>query len=428
MTLAIRFLRLLTVASALLIVSACGNSTSNASEVRDSVIITNPDPDPGVAFGFPIVDTAQKQCYNNSGGVISCSSSNGQDGQYKFNQPNYTDNGDGTISDNVSGLMWQKTPGVKMSWNSATTSASTFNLAGHTDWRLPSIKELYSLINFNGVTGMDAASSTPFLDTAYFNFSYGNADAGERFIDSQYWSSTEYVSTTMGGDATVFGVNFADGRIKGYPKFDPMRASDKLNYVIYVRNNSDYGKNLFKDNGDGTITDEATQLMWMQDDSGTFNAGSSYDGKLTWDEALVWCDASIYAGHDDWRLPNAKEMQSIVDYARSPVTTNSAAIDPIFNATAVTDEGGYLNWAFYWTSTTHLDGPTPGMRAVYIAFGEALGYMRPPGSGSYVLLDVHGAGAQRSDPKVGDPADYPYGLGPQGDVIRIYNFARCTRQ
>ena len=51
----------------------------------------------------------------------------------------------------------------------------------------------------------------------------------------------------------------------------------------------------------------------------------------------------------------------------------------------------------------------------------------PPDSGNMVLVDVHGAGAQRSDPKSGDPDDYPYGFGPQGDVIGIYNYVRCVR-
>lgn len=51
----------------------------------------------------------------------------------------------------------------------------------------------------------------------------------------------------------------------------------------------------------------------------------------------------------------------------------------------------------------------------------------PPGSGNYQLLDLHGAGAQRSDPKSGDPSDYPYGHGPQGDVVRIYNYVRLVR-
>jgi hypothetical protein len=42
-------------------------------------------------------------------------------------------------------------------------------------------------------------------------------------------------------------------------------------------------------------------------------------------------------------------------------------------------------------------------------------------------IDVHGAGAQRSDPKTGDPANYPTGFGPQGDAIRIYNYVRLVR-
>jgi len=51
----------------------------------------------------------------------------------------------------------------------------------------------------------------------------------------------------------------------------------------------------------------------------------------------------------------------------------------------------------------------------------------PPDSGNYVLIDVHGAGAQRSDPKIGAPDDYPNGHGSQGDVIRIYNYVRMVR-
>jgi hypothetical protein len=68
------------------------------------------------------------------------------------------------------------------------------------------------------------------------------------------------------------------------------------------------------------------------------------------------------------------------------------------------------------------------IKAIYIAFGEALGFMEmPPNSGNYFLMDVHGAGAQRSDPKQGNPENYPHGFGPQGDVIRIYNFVRLVR-
>ena len=58
----------------------------------------------------------------------------------------------------------------------------------------------------------------------------------------------------------------------------------------------------------------------------------------------------------------------------------------------------------------------------------------PPGagpqnndSGEYHYVDVHGAGSQRSDPKVGDPSAFPHGRGPQGDVIRIFNYVRLVR-
>ena len=76
---------------------------------------------------------------------------------------------------------------------------------------------------------------------------------------------------------------------------------------------------------------------------------------------------------------------------------------------------------FYWTSTTHIRYPNNGEAAAYISFGRALGYWNNH------WTDVHGAGAQRSDPKIGDPSDYPHGHGPQGDAIRIYNYVRCVQ-
>jgi hypothetical protein len=76
----------------------------------------------------------------------------------------------------------------------------------------------------------------------------------------------------------------------------------------------------------------------------------------------------------------------------------------------------------YWTSTTHRNwSQMPGMAAVYVNFGRSMGYI----DGAWV--DIHGAGAQRSDPKQGDPADYPSGRGPQGDAVRIANYARLLR-
>ena len=207
---------------------------------------------------------------------------------------------------------------------------------------------------------------------------------------------------------TLFGVNFADGRIKGYGY---RRSGDsrvrKRFYVRFVRG-KDYGKNTFVDNKDGTVTDRATGLMWMQKDSGR---------AMNWQEALSFARNLKHAGYDDWRVPNAKELQYIVDYSRSPDTTRSPAIDPVFETSSVINEAGQNDYPYFWTSTTHLDGPNPGKNAVYISFGRALGKMRGR------IMDVHGAGAQRSDPKTGRPTS----RGPQGDMIRVYNYVRCVR-
>ncbi len=381
----------------------------------------------------PLVDTGQSSCYGSSGQAITCPATSGptygQDAQYDGLQPGYQDNGDGTVTDLRTSLMWQKDPGAKMSFAEATAGAASFDLAGYDDWRLPTIKELYSLILFSGLDpsgcpSEDQCNLVPFIDAEHFDFEYGDTGQGERLIDSQFASSTQYVSTTMQGDQTDFGVNFADGRIKGYGV--TVHGADKLFFVLYVRGHNDYGVNDLVNNDNGVITDRATGLMWLQDDSGHFEVGDEADGALDWPQALGWCEGLSFAGYDDWRLPNAKELQSIVDYTRSPATSDSAALDPVFHATPIVDEGGNTNYASYWTSTTHATENGMGAAAAYIAFGEALGWMQALGSG-YELLDVHGAGAQRSDPKTGDPADYPYGHGPQGDVVRIYNHARCVR-
>ncbi|MCM8594096.1 DUF1566 domain-containing protein [Accumulibacter sp.] len=382
------------------------------------------------AGSYPIAPTGQRACYDNAGRAISCTGPNsalgGQDAYFARTALRYRDNRDGTVTDLNTGLTWQQALGAKVRWSEAKEGAAALRLGGRSDWRLPSIKELFSLMDFSGTSPMPGRWGKPFLD-AIFAFRYGDTSAGERPIDAQFWSADEYHGRTMGRNMTVFGVNFADGRIKGYPKLQGPRGEARM-FVRYVRGNPSYGINDFKDNGNGTVTDRATGLMWMQADSGTLKAGPSGTGRMDWPQALAWSAQLTYAGYSDWRMPNAKELQSIVDYRRSPQATGGPAIDPVFTSTPIIDEGGKTNYGFYWTSTSHLDGHLPGSTAVYIAFGEALGFMRFPMSGNDVtLLDVHGAGAQRSDPKQGNPEDYPEGMGPQGDVRRIYNLVRLVR-
>jgi hypothetical protein len=412
---------------------------------------------------YTIVDTGQAKCYNNRGEIPPPQPGQpfyGQDAQSHRHPASYALSADGlTVHDNVTGLTWQRSPDTahnaiptwrdKLTWAQAQALPARLNAArygGFTDWRLPSIKELYSLFDGRGIDpsgppGAHNAGLRPFIDTNCFKFAYGDESAGARIIDSQWATATRYVGQSVRGAGKVFGVNFADGRIKGYDLEGPGGRVFKF-FAICVRGNPAYGRKDFHDNGDGTVTDRATGLVWSQSDSGK---------GLNWQDALAWVqarNAEKYLGHADWRLPSAKELQSIVDYTRSPDTTHSAAIDPVFTCTTITNETGQADYPFYWTATTH-GGFMGGSAAMYVAFGRASGWMSPRGpgggppggfgpggpppegrargAGEYRFMDVHGAGAQRSDPKAGDPAQFPHGRGPQGDVIRIYNYVRLVR-
>jgi Protein of unknown function (DUF1566)/Putative binding domain, N-terminal/Viral BACON domain len=104
----------------------------------------------------------------------------------------YADNGDGTVTDTSTGLMWQQQAGSStQTWEQALAYCEGLNLGGHTDWRLPSVKELQSLVDYS--------QYNPAINTTYFP----NAAA------SWYWSSTTYANYT--GSAWV--VTFYNGDV-----------------------------------------------------------------------------------------------------------------------------------------------------------------------------------------------------------------------
>lgn len=439
------------------------------------------------AIAYPIVATGQTKCYDNSLEISPPKPGQpfyGQDAQIHIHLASYTVSADGlTVRDNVTGLTWQRSPDTDGNGNITASDKRSLTQAkaipaklnatkfgGFDDWRLPTIKEQYSLFDGRGTdpspTGNGTSDLTPFIDTKYFHFAYGDTSAGERIIDSQYISASIYVGSSQ-RETLIFGVNFADGRIKGYGS--KLRGRDKTFFVQCVRGNPAYGKNDFHADGEGTVTDRATGLMWAQADSGK---------GMNWETALAWVqtqNAAKHLGHDDWRLPSVKELQSLVDYTRSPETTHSAAIDPLFNCTTITNAAKQADFPFYWSGTTH-GSQKGGDAAMYVAFGRAAGWMssrgmggppprqgddsnvgpgpgggsnRGPGPGGgppsngqppqraaqsqgtnadiYQYINVHGAGSQRSDPKSGDPAKFPHGRGPQGDVISIFNYVRLVR-
>ncbi|WP_082795966.1 DUF1566 domain-containing protein [Flammeovirga sp. SJP92] len=414
---------------------------------------------------YPIVGTNQSKAFDNKKEIKlpkEGDSFYGQNANFLGNTPKYKNNGDGTVTDLVTGLMWQNSldhngdgkidVNDKLSYKDLLKQVKKENTGGYTDWRLPTIKELYSLIMFSGQDINPQAKSVngnqPFINTDYFDFAYGDTDAGERLIDQQCATSTIY----YGEQELVFGVNFADGRIKGYGK--KLRNKEKLFGYFLVRGNADYGTNDFKDNGDGTVSDLNTGLMWMKADS---------KKGMNWEEALKYAQENTTGNHSDWRLPDAKELESIVDYERVAKNDDHPAIDPIFEISSIQNERGENDFAFYWSNTTHENsGRNGGGTAVYVAFGKSLGNMparperghgngqrpmgpppggRPPqGQGQQGpsmrqsnsnqapnWIDIHGAGSQRSDPKSGDPSKYKNGRGPQGDAIRINNYVRLVR-
>jgi len=355
-----------------------------------------------------IVDTGQLHCYGLRGESIAApapgSALDGQDAQYRGAQPSYRGNGDGTVTDLNTGLTWQKTPPkTPVSWEDAIDYADALKVGGHGDWRLPTIKELLSIVDFSG----SIRTRTPYIDTDYFDYHYPDRSTGVRDIDAQYWSTDRYVGTVMRGDEGAFGFNFADGRIKVYPVSTRHGRGGKQNFVRCVRGLTGYGENAFADNGDGTVTDAATGLTWMQTDSSQ---------PMRWADALAYAEDLELGGHSDWRLPNAKELQSIVDYSKAPDARDAAqrgpAIDPVFS---LTEEESW-----HWTSTTHGDDKRA---AVYICFGRGLSAWDWNGE----PMNAHGAGALRSDPKVGSASQFPNGRGPQGDEIRVLNYVRCVR-
>jgi len=386
---------------------------------------------------YNVVDTGQDKCYSSATGSEVVCRGIGYDADYDGRQPNYTVSADGDlVYDNVTGLVWTQATDIdgngsvdandKRTQPEAARYCAGLSYGGYS-WRLPSIKELVSLMDFRGVdpsgySGSDTSALTPFIDDTVLEPGFGDTGAGERVIDGQYASSTLYTSPkgTLFGAGTMFGVNFVDGRIKGYP-YDFPTDNPHAFYVRCVTGNPAYGANDLVDNGDGTVSDKATGLMWEQGDY----RSSGFE------DAISYCEAAATGGWSDWRLPNVKELQSIVDYGRSPDSTDSAALDPLLGATSFTNEAGEKDWGFYWASTSHVNDMGLGDNGIYVAFGRALGYFNGE------VVDVHGAGAQRSNGKsditrqADGTANVGYGAfyyhGPQGDLLRLDNMVRCVR-
>jgi len=256
---------------------------------------------------FKLPDTGQLTRYTTTAG---------EDADIIINPLSFTDNGDGTITDNNTGLMWQKTDGGEMLWESATAYCAALALGGYRDWRLPTGLELFSINDYEDLN--------PALDTLRFTKTA-----------AQYWWTAE----RRGDDTTRIWVVNAGGGIGPHPKNETVSAGgSKLFHVRAVRNpfSTTFAVSHFTDNGDGTATDHYTGLTWQR---------SAAPDTMTWEQALQYSRSIVLGGRTDWRVPNVKELQSLNDVRRALPSFDTAFFHGVVSGN-------------YWSSTSmHLSPP-----------------------------------------------------------------------
>ncbi len=306
------------------------------------------------SHAWPIPDTGQTKCYTNTS-EIPCPQPGdafyGQDGNYTINPPSYTKldaNGNDLpdsatswimVHDNVTGLLWEMkdsldgvqdysnphdadntytwydsnpainggqagTPGDGTDTEDFINALNASNFGGYSDWCLPTKKELPTIVDFS--------SFNPAINITYF----------PNTVSSGYWSSTTYVDNAN----YTWYMDFSGG-------YDDWAygAKSRAQYVRAVRGGQT--SNHFINNGDGTITDMSTGLMWQQ---------ATAPGECSWELALSYCENLTLAGHLDWRLPTIKELDSVVDPTRVDL-----AIDTTYFPDTMASG--------YWSSTTLAD-------------------------------------------------------------------------
>jgi|GEM_PF-1304373 len=280
------------------------------------------------AVDFPLPDTGQTKCYNDSV-EIPCPFPGqpfyGQDAQYRGAQPAYQDNGNGTVTDKVTGLMWQQQDdGTERAWQDAMGYCDNLTLGGYDDWRLPEIFELETLVDYS------IPLPGPTINMSYF----------PNTVSTYYWSSTTYATYTDNAwlvnfnASSVYYLNKPGSRCARCVRGGQVRSFGHLTILDPQADMPKRGAaaRAFVDEGDGTVSDADTNLMWQQQNDGT---------ERTWQAALAYCEDLTLGGYEDWRLPNIRELKSILDY-----THFNPAIDMSYFPNTVSSS--------YWSSTTNV--------------------------------------------------------------------------
>lgn len=286
-------------------------------------------PDPIVPIS-PVPKTGQTVSY-----------ASGDDGDLQMGiawpVPRFVDNSDGTVTDRLTGLMWDGAgTAANDYWAQVLIAVGSMSLGGQDDWRVPNNWEMRSLVNPRYVDTSDWLN----------NLGVGFSGLG----NSNYWTSTTYQASSgyaysvRMGNSTGYASNKTDSQ-------SPVRAVrggsggtialPKTGQTTTHANGDDGDSEIglawpnprFVDNQDGTLTDLVTGLMWDQD-ANRFNG--------TWTSGLSSVAALTLGGHDDWRMPNVNEMISLANVSYD------------YNSDWLTAVGfSNVQAADYWTSTTY---------------------------------------------------------------------------
>ena len=231
--------------------------------------------------------------------------------------PQYTANTDGTVTDATTGLTWKRCA-EGQTWNAATShctgaavastwanaKALTATFAGQSDWRLPNIRELMTLV--------DTSVANPAIDASVF------PDVPASVGNSGFWSGSP-VTGTGSGWFVNFNIGISNGGSPGATLYVRLvRGGQALGLLDTARPDTDY-----VDQGDGTVLHTPTGLTWQRCPVGRSWINGVCSGNLiarTWAQAKL--ETSNFARQSDWRLPNAEELASLVDYNRSSPTIN----------------------------------------------------------------------------------------------------------
>lgn len=355
---------------------------------------------PGLSMAAGIVQlpvTGQTVCFSGNGAVITCTGT-GQDGDKQAGAPlpaaRFTDNGTGTVSDNLTGLMWSKHANAPnralpahpviqctnaeadMSWQQSLDFVKCLNtntFAGFSDWRLPNLNELESLVNAG------VPDSAAFLNANSFGF--GTAFPQSQVQSSDYWSSTSesqfpdsaWDVNLVAGDFPLTSVKIPlnvaiDTRgvwpVRGTStapaqlwRTGQATCSNDAGVAIDCAGTGQDGEKLagaaapvprFQANAGATFAvDKLTGLIWTTNTLTPGPAACPNSGRpqgLTWQEALdhVKClNTNAFLGRSDWRLPNRKELRSLADYGKSGPALSAG--NPFPNEVGNT----------FWSSTTN---------------------------------------------------------------------------